>query len=1044
MRKYLHRRREVVLDSILITILAIVPFSRVGITGLIEFIDFPFHPDLPDFFFKRLTTWQTFSPIYGWDSSLELAQIPYWIFPTFLAFIGVPVSIIERIWWIIIYSLYGLSMYYLVYTLFGPKRRIAALISAIFYMYNPYHAAYFIVPGGIYSWNLVFAVAPIILALYIQGLNKKNLILRNAILIGLISITQVVGNIELTLLATYPLIFYLLFYILVNHSKEKCIHALKFTALVAIFSLVTNLWWILPTLNGYGELYAQQTIYLEALENIDKLREKVGSPSMLDPLRTYQTYDPFGFGSYYNSPIGLILSIIIPILVFSALILKPKDRLVLFFTLSSALYIAGVRGGKPPFGEFYIWGILHTLPYGLGPLFPIDVQRLQLFQLEVYAPLLGITSYEMYYRLSKHKFNGFRKSFRNCLGKILVLLIFSLILINSWPLLTGNGYGFYVPINIPKYYYAAKKWLQEQPEDFKIYLLPAGHRVFHLKFTWSPKSELGDFSTAFFPKPAILNVIDNPRIIFDVPRVIESSIYQNKTRYIGKILGLMNVKYLLLREDVDPFFRRISPLDFVYLKKVLQQQDGLSLVRSFGKLHFYENHFFTPRIFASTYGIAVIGGTRALIPMTYLEGLQMNNKPFFFLEQYKDKEKVLTLSKYLVVVRNPPIRLPLNGDFEKDWSKSWKKYGTADADLETNIVFSGYSSIRIRTQKDPGWLYQLMNSLDTRGLWLVWSQYRTSGEAAVMLRFSDNSWLAYTSHPGWETDNWKRIVLPSPSNKWITFVRNVGEDVARIYGEYKSIKEIALSPGINCEGYFDNIYFIRQDQLAYVAENLKDQSLIRHLKDVFMVYLLTGNSTQVIYVPKDGFYEFATRTLSKNEQTKFRLFIDGITVNVTTSDLVWHYFQPMYLKEGYHILSLKGFKPDSLSILYELSDNNHIDLFNYFKSNSTVKLTFKKLHQTEYKVYVDAKKPFILVLSEVFHSKWNANIGDNKQQHFLANSFANAFYITKQGEYEFHIIFDSQKFFHLGFYITVLFWVSFASVRSIKRIFKRSKDLRRK
>lgn len=84
------------------------------------------------------------------------------------------------------------------------------------------------------------------------------------------------------------------------------------------------------------------------------------------------------------------------------------------------------------------------------------------------------------------------------------------------------------------------------------------------------------------------------------------------------------------------------------------------------------------------------------------------------------------------------------------------------------------------------------------------------------------------------------------------------------------------------------------------------------------------------------------------------------------------------------------------------------------------KISFTKINPTRFIVHIkNAKKPFILVFSEAYHNLWEATYQDTQKQipskdHFLVNSYANGWYITRTGDYTVTIDFSAEKYLSLG------------------------------
>jgi hypothetical protein len=94
---------------------------------------------------------------------------------------------------------------------------------------------------------------------------------------------------------------------------------------------------------------------------------------------------------------------------------------------------------------------------------------------------------------------------------------------------------------------------------------------------------------------------------------------------------------------------------------------------------------------------------------------------------------------------------------------------------------------------------------------------------------------------------------------------------------------------------------------------------------------------------------------------------------------------------------------------------------------------FNKLSPANYKVEVkEAEEPFILVFSESYHPLWQATIGETKiaeGDHFIANSYANAWLVSKTGTYTINLNFTAEDEFvkqkrnSAVFAVIALIWV---------------------
>jgi hypothetical protein len=114
-------------------------------------------------------------------------------------------------------------------------------------------------------------------------------------------------------------------------------------------------------------------------------------------------------------------------------------------------------------------------------------------------------------------------------------------------------------------------------------------------------------------------------------------------------------------------------------------------------------------------------------------------------------------------------------------------------------------------------------------------------------------------------------------------------------------------------------------------------------------------------------------------------------------------------------------------------------------SNNThnISITYEKINPTKYLVHINASQPFSLVLSESYHKDWVAYIDGQQipdEHHFIANGYANGWYINKTGTYTITLEFWPQQLFYIGSAIsitTLILCVLFISKDQIKALYHR-------
>jgi len=98
-------------------------------------------------------------------------------------------------------------------------------------------------------------------------------------------------------------------------------------------------------------------------------------------------------------------------------------------------------------------------------------------------------------------------------------------------------------------------------------------------------------------------------------------------------------------------------------------------------------------------------------------------------------------------------------------------------------------------------------------------------------------------------------------------------------------------------------------------------------------------------------------------------------------------------------------------------------------------LTYQKLLPTSYTVNVDSQGPFFLVFSESYDPNWSARAnGLDIQQHFVANGYANGWYVNQVGNLTISIDFLPQRLANIGDIVSVLTLLSSVILLSRTRI----------
>jgi len=600
--------------------------------------------------------------IYSWNPYYH-AGMPYvadpsgnLIFALSLTFLGIlfPMSMAGTVWLIFWLFLAGVSMYYMTYKLI--EKRAASLVAAIYYMLTPYFTD--IARAGFRSHIMAYAIVPLSISLYMRSIRSRSYL--TAIKAGVIFAILMSLALQPTILVFLSMIIYLLIYFLPNiihfrRNKEFKSDALKSFLLVIIIGFSLNMFWIIPYLYRLTVTGALHW-YSDTIEGV------IVSSNLLGGFANVIINDspPYfrGFvlrAQNWLTTIHYIGAITLTFLVFIPLLFKQRKREVLFFSCLSVISLILAGGTIGPLGSSYLWLFLHipgfiifnrplfffnfiSLSYAflLGAFMSTILDKLQSIKLIVFSIVYHNGSTADIIRLQPNK---------QRLKWIASFLIILLILSQSWPMLTGNFVGHIKTIDFPEEHKNVASWLKTENGDYRILLIlpyDAG------QFSWFPTEGDDVPSTALYPP------FNNPIVEYPPKPIITlgwglptpnqlslfaiNAMYLNRSAYIGKILGLLGVKYIVIsldQLDVSGWSPLYSPWQntTTLFNNILPHLKGLKQVWHEGKIYVYENEYALPHLFTSQ-GIGVVfGDMRTLLSLASIDNFDFQRIPLVFSSQ---------------------------------------------------------------------------------------------------------------------------------------------------------------------------------------------------------------------------------------------------------------------------------------------------------------------------------------------------------------------------------------------------------------------------
>jgi len=629
--------------------LGMLPYASSGVSGIIDPGDCNF-PLFPLEAFERQTfTWDSNLAILGTDAGWSFpCTIPYWGAIAVLHLVLKDIGILNRLWYFLVFSSSGWSMYLLAIVLYkGKARKEVGLASAIFYMYNPVAAQ--LTVHGINTYVFVYSTAPLFFALIVKAfdhLNGPALAYRYAILASFFySITQVVNTIQVQALVLIAPASYVLFKAITSRSRSQ-IFALARVFLLILFLLVLfDMYWVLPTIDPTT---VQQAYTIQSSEKAT-LQNLLSASKHVDYLSLFRLSPKGWTFGFYTSTLGLFTNSLIVVLCLMAVFAKRinKDAIIPFTGALGVVLLLLATGSSPPLGGIYV--ALYNISYAKAFL-PTDPAKFIITPIALIFSILFGRSLHMLYSLSlqltvffRHHFSWMKGTF---LSKGLVLAVCALVLFNAHPMYYNND--FVTPVNIPDYYFEARKWLVQQNESFRILLLPSPHFLGYTRYTWAPY-DMADISYIVFPKPRVFDPsgLERERYLTLLRTGIDL-VENSRSNVAGKILGLMSIKYLVVRSDLADEAMGHTIRTFDYSSRLLEQR-GISKETDFGLLSFYRNSYFAPVIYVANDIISLNGTNKLLEPMTELRSPDINHSALINLQDLEgiNEREAISISNSL-------------------------------------------------------------------------------------------------------------------------------------------------------------------------------------------------------------------------------------------------------------------------------------------------------------------------------------------------------------------------------------------------------------
>jgi hypothetical protein len=649
-------------------------------------VDYPSNPI--QVFFTRLYSWNNVF-LGGVDLSQAIPTTPIFMgLQAALNFLGFSLGLEQILSYSVWFTAMGLAFYYFLLSFFGTDDELHSVIriaGVVFYMFNFYQL--FIWTSFYVGQGFEAILIPAFMGVLIRALREGRVTARTAVTTFLICIiTSPVGEHPPSYVASFfVFVAFFVSFTLTNVGKDyrRLLNYLRVFGGLTLLFIVANMFWLLASANYIVSSSYLNSGYAKQVFTVSELLGYTSSTtSLFNVLRLQgnidwfagwggQPYHPW-FSQYLTNPLLVFASVCLPILVAFATLASPRNKYVQFF---AALVLATLflsTGIHQPGTVVYAWLVTNIPGFWILRAPWADFAGITIIG---YSVLAAVTCGAIFRNLSQSALFGRIPGTRK---KILPLLAILLILASNiaynYSFVSGQmipssegdfGYhqhynvGYYV--NIPSYIFQATDWFNNGPSNSKVALLPSSNANV---YQWG-RGAASDVTFDLFSKGVLSGQFGQgtaaPNSLQEEYGLVTVALNNGASENLSKVLGLMNVGYLLERNDFSYNFYGPSIASPQFIKHQLALQNGIKLERSFGSWDFYSNQLALPLVYPSTNLIVDNGTLRNdfVQDANLLTTSEMNYTALFFQTQQPDSSTLaLSIAKSSIFSTSRITALP--------------------------------------------------------------------------------------------------------------------------------------------------------------------------------------------------------------------------------------------------------------------------------------------------------------------------------------------------------------------------------------------------
>lgn len=451
------------------------------------------------------------------------------------------------------------------------KEKSKSLIVSLFYLLNLFTMSQ-VFARALFVLMVVWAFLPWFIFLYLKILEGKN-----KVWLVLFMVFQIIFSYSY-IFPTSIFVFWipsgiiLFFKIGENFKNRKVLLKLIRRALaVGLLWAIVNLWWIYPFVKLAGDSFSGSSSKESNIESLQGVSTNFPIPQILQLRQkyyfNYSANSELSWGPFYDSEISYLISTLGFLIVLVGIIKARRNKHFIYLITIFLVALFICKGTNRPFGlTFYKW--LFNSFYFTG-IFRNSYEKLGLVFVLPYSIYFGIGIFGI--------LDLFKKVKIKISALIIFLFLFFVYLIN--PIWTGKVFWDYYWVKVPQYYQEANNYLNNDPADFRILILPLipSHGA---RYSWGYR---GDEPSRFiFDKNVISRRLNN----YYVTKYDEITNNINSHKSINYLLDQSNIKYLVLNHDID--VKAVGSQDPEVVGQFLRNQEDIEFIKSYGSLEVFK------------------------------------------------------------------------------------------------------------------------------------------------------------------------------------------------------------------------------------------------------------------------------------------------------------------------------------------------------------------------------------------------------------------------------------------------------------------------